>query len=320
MAEAICCPFCNSLFPRDQAQPTGRGLCCPRCGEPVPALTNPDSASVQSLPTGVPARDSNAPIAADVPKRKPRKANLIVAAIVLLVMGAMAWIGLELSLRTQDDRRRRDYRSPPGEWAGIGYLPAECNLILRLQVSDLDEASEIKNLLDEPRLPYVDQALTQLENSTGLKLAMIDYAILGIRLDGERLQASLVVATRKPYDPAQLVKHLKAEKMGDHHAKPVYQFQETLVSGRLWCPEQQIFILAMSPEFKKGSHAGVSLPAAGGSQGPEGAHGTCPEGPAAKEQHGLARRRRRLEEDHRRLQGPCQFGPEGSRPEHELAG
>ena len=177
---------------------------------------------------------------------------------MVLVMGAMAWIGLELALRTTDDRRRNDFKSPPGEWTGLGYLPADANLVLRLQLADLQEESEAKKLLAEPRPPFLGDALALLKSNTGLQLEDIDYVVLGISVNSSRTLASLVVATRKPYDPAELVKHLKAEKMDEHHAKAVYTF--LLTKGRLWCPEQRIFILSLSPEFKKGSHDEFPFP------------------------------------------------------------
>jgi hypothetical protein len=258
MAEAYCCPFCNTLFPPNQAQASPRGPCCPRCGEPLPALAQPALSAIQTA-TSAPALGDAA-----VQKRRSRRSNLIVGAIVLFVMAVMAAVGLTLALWTKNERRRNDYKSPPGEWAGMGYLPVECHLVFKLQVSQLQEEYEARKLLAEPRPTYVDIALTDLEKLSGLKLEMIDYAILGVVL--QPFQANLVVVTNKPYDPAQLVKNLKAQEMGEHHAMPVYSFNSGLGPARLWCPEQHVFVVAFG-EFKKGSHEEFPFPPREGLRG-----------------------------------------------------
>jgi hypothetical protein len=192
-----------------------------------------------------------------VPQR-PRRSNLIVAAVVVVVMGGMALIGWELAIGTKDKRRSNDFKSPPSEWSGVGYVPADSNLLLRLQFPEED--CEARRLLAEPRPPFLKPTLAQLETWTGLKVEAFNHAVLGISPDSKRPLAVLVVGTRKPFERTELLKNLKADKIGEHHGMPVYGFQYVAFMGRLWCPEKQTFILALGSDFKKGSFEEFPFP------------------------------------------------------------
>src|SRR5207248_7655219 len=113
-----------------------------------------------------------------------------VAASVLGIMFFMAGVGLILALLTVHWRRQNDFRlkrepstpplvQAPGELAGLGFVPAECNVVAALQVAELLNDPVAKKLLASPRPALLDLVLGTVEKWTKLTAADLDHIVMG---------------------------------------------------------------------------------------------------------------------------------------------
>src|SRR5262245_15029286 len=128
------CPYCNAEFDAAGARRLGGTAFCPRCGDPLPSHLVPE--------VPAPAQPAAAPPSSGTPWTNRKIALSIVIGMLL-----MASVGLVFALTTEGFRRHNDYRvkkeqplpltvQAPGELAGLGYLPADCNVVAAMQVAE----------------------------------------------------------------------------------------------------------------------------------------------------------------------------------------
>src|ERR1700722_10632317 len=108
------CPYCNAQFPIG----AGGKVACPRCGETVTLSTRsetireaPDSTWAPPSASFLTTLPASAP--ATRPESSAKRANRLVAGIVLAVMAVMATTGLTFALKTVGVRREHDTALPP---------------------------------------------------------------------------------------------------------------------------------------------------------------------------------------------------------------
>jgi hypothetical protein len=149
--DLLTCPYCNAEVP------TGAHgkMACPRCGE---MLTLPEGFAGEDAPSALQAPGAlpSPPIALPVERKR---ANRLVAGIVLGVMVLMGATGLTYALMTVQVRRDHDRSLPrqsrkvfdllrkgpaeptetvaPGRLAALGYLPADTGIVAAIQVEEL---------------------------------------------------------------------------------------------------------------------------------------------------------------------------------------
>lgn len=237
------CPYCNSQLTELTAGP--RPL-CPRCGEPLPG-TGPSGASSASVPPS-PGRGA-------VPSATGHS-NRAVAGIILAVMGAFFLVGLGYALWTQSFREKNHPKfdggalatsTKPFELPGLGYLPADTNLVAAVRPADLLDEGLGKRLLASPRPRFVELALSNVEKWTGTTAANIDHLVVGASIvRPDRIPSlTLVVQTRLPYHPATIAKAL-GSKAVTHQDRPLFRFSfDPAGQGALWCMNERVMVLVV---------------------------------------------------------------------------
>jgi hypothetical protein len=106
----------------------------------------------------------------------------------------------------------------PAELSALGYLPADVNLIIGVQVSALMETREGQEYLAGAQ-PDKSSNLLSIENWTGLELNDIDYVVAGLKIDNNLLPSLiLVIETRRPFDAAKVHEKLRAGRWPDPEA------------------------------------------------------------------------------------------------------
>jgi hypothetical protein len=197
--------------------------------------------------------------------RRPRT-NAGTAAFLLGNMVLVALIVLPYALLTTEFRRSHDPPrktdlgpSVPGErgktgdprgpaaLAALGYLPADSNLIVGVDVARMLVKPAGKAFLDKPSWGPLETALGQVEKWTGLKKEAIDHIALGTRTHTfPWLRLTVVVQTTVPYDPALFRFVLDKEKSMEHHERQLYPIQlPGGGQGALWCVGERTLLLRL---------------------------------------------------------------------------
>lgn len=252
----LTCPYCNSALDQVQPSATPGRAACPRCGEPLPQNQAADAF------TAVPAMPSPLePPRAHVPfPPKPVAANRRTALCILGIMGFMAGLGLIYALATQSYRRQHDPKkieppplsSNPGELIGLGYLPADTNVVAALSVTAAVEDKEAGKMLQAPLPPLLHLGLERIEQWTGLKVQDLDQVVVGARLANELPQLTVVLITRKAYDLKAVEKALSPARPVLHRGKPRFQFSlKPAGEGLLWCPADKALVLILRADAVK---------------------------------------------------------------------
>jgi hypothetical protein len=267
-AEPISCPYCNSLVP----PASGPRLTCPRCGE---SFAHRDQVSANGPPTDEfsaarpePAAGyartpvAYAPGSPDVGSpyalgRSSPVSNRTIARIVVGVMALTAAAGLTFALLTVHARRSHDYRQGasqpapavrqvlPGRLAGLGYLPADANIVAAIHVAEARLTPAGRAFLDHAELGGTALSMAAIEKNIGISRDNIDHVVLGVRLLDKQLpHPVLIVQTRQPYDAQQVLEAVKARpkidakrdrtRAADH--KDVYPFnlEKPSMAAFLW--------------------------------------------------------------------------------------
>jgi hypothetical protein len=268
------CPYCNAAVPVPAGTRAGQRVPCPRCGESFTLLAaQAADAGIQvEGPSAVTAMPPHAdPGALPGLTRKPR--NWVIAAAVLGVMAIMATVGLTFALYTQAERRANDLglKQPPrrhllpfdrpdtdttapvrpDQFAALGYLPPDTNVILAIHVAELlrDEAG--RQLLNTP-VTIARQELRpgQLADWCGLPRDEIDHLVLGLATEDPVLpRVNLVVRTRHPYQADRVRAALKAERAPEGGKKELYQFALPNLSFKpvVWFLDDRTLALGLIP-------------------------------------------------------------------------
>ncbi len=189
---------------------------------------------------------------ATTPPRPRRIAGLIgLSALVLVVV--------ELALVVMHARTPRPaelegpppvHAVPPAELAALGYLPQDTDLILAVHVAEL---------LDDPvghdlmvHLGNESINLQSVENWSGLKVADIDHAVLGLSLTNDLpVHFTLVVRARRAIDRQKVREKLKAKPQRELDGRTVYPFvmQTDLpvfskLDANLWFADEHTLVVA----------------------------------------------------------------------------
>jgi hypothetical protein len=239
----LTCPYCNARLTAGGAVAGDERATCPRCGERLPLAL---SAQLSSASPSVP--EPAAPTTAQAPgKRKT-------LAVILAIMGAMAALATAFAFVTRDFRRQNDYRTqkktepglvtPAAEASLLGFLPARCNVVAALHVSELLKQPATRKLLDEPPLGALAPSLTRW---TGLAVADIDQITAGAEIKSKLPQLTVILQTRQPYVPGSITAALAPAQATNHRQKPLVRFSiQPAGEGLLWCHSDRILVLVLA--------------------------------------------------------------------------
>jgi hypothetical protein len=273
ISDLLTCPYCNAEAPAG-----ARGtIACPLCGE---TFTLPDGPAGAAPPSSFTAPTPQAPpaIAAYPPDR--RRANRIVAGIVIGVMFVMAATGLTYALMTVQVRREHDRSLPrqsrkiferlrksgdptepteavaPSRLAALGYLPADTGVVAAVQVEELLASPAGKELRSQGvKLGGFELKLDDVKKWLGLGAEEIDHVVLGVQLrDGEDVDLTppthVVIRTRAAYDAAKVRAALQAGRpleapTPEGGTRPLYNVKVRNVPLRLWLADERTLVLGL---------------------------------------------------------------------------
>jgi hypothetical protein len=212
----------------------------------------------------VQSNDSPAPEHADQETAIPPShwSNRSVAGIVLTVMASMAVIGLAFAWYTKAWRRERDHLStnaepPPAQvtiaapiqLAGLSYLPTDTDIVFGVHVAELLAENQGQDLVPA-LLAATNFRETDLEQWIGLKLNELDYVLVGLKTQDRIIpRITLVVQTRRPYDPDKLRAALKVGRRSEREGRTIYRFtpSDTSLEGSIWFAGDRTLVLGLIP-------------------------------------------------------------------------
>ena len=217
MSVRLSCPSCNTAFALD-AVPADRRATCPRCGDVFPLRGE----LVESEDRGQ-RREDRGQRPEDRAATKhgwSRRAPLVAVTLGLFGVGVVLAFyfirGPKPKVEPSADPGPRERILPPHRLTGLGYLPAECNVVFAVQPGPLlDYAAQTKQ---EPR-EFLTRAgvpvlvFTALDQ-VGLPLTQIDHIAGGIYLgsEGEELRVAIALVLSQPLaDEDAFLKKLKAK-------------------------------------------------------------------------------------------------------------
>jgi hypothetical protein len=284
-SDPVTCPYCNALVAVAPGAVEGQRIPCPRCGEAFPLLrAEPPAASDNR------SQPDPSAITAEPPKErkhwsfsKPVQANRRLVLIVLGVMTCMAAGALAFALSTESFRRGNDKGltkgrpkrrppledtsasaetpTPPKKLAALAWLPPDTNLIVGVHVHEIARNNANRALLTQPLKPVLFNnarvTIETLTQATGFKLDDIDHLVLGVKVDDAVFplnipHVTLIVRTRRDYDPDELLKRLNAERAGTSGSRTLYEFHvtDTFKPG-VCCLDNQTVAFALVPNQLK---------------------------------------------------------------------
>jgi hypothetical protein len=158
-------------------------------------------------------------------RRLSAPALVALAVIPVVVLAALAIRGRSGRQPLGDDLPPAVVRVPPAELPALGYVPSDVNVVVGLHVAEALDDPSGKELLKG--LSVGDLGTDLVQQWTGLPLAELDHAALGLRLEGELIpRLTLVARTRQPYKPEKVRESLKAQRTPEPgHKRPVYRFK-----------------------------------------------------------------------------------------------
>jgi len=249
MSIRLSCPSCNTAFALD-AVPAGGRATCPRCGDVFPIR-----GEMAELTPGA----DDGPIAIPVPSpngetRSPKRAagpwSIRRTALVGLALGG---IGFVIGLTAYYSPKQKPNGDPPGEppsavsnvtppaqLVGLGYLPADYNVVFAVQPSPLlahaaRTHEDPRDLLARAGVPI--QALAALDQ-IGLTLPQIDHVAGGSLLgnEGDGLRIAIVLVLKQPLaDEDAFLKKLKAKPAAGKKTRYTVELaQLARVSPTVW--------------------------------------------------------------------------------------
>lgn len=220
MSARLSCPSCNTAFSLD-AIPEHRRVTCPRCGDifPIRGEGGAENTGPKTIDGGQPsavAQYQNQKHKAEHSRRTP----MVVVGLVVVTVA----IGLTIYFtRTPKPRTEPQLApeitataTPPVQLTGLGYLPAECNVVFAIQPGPLHVHAE--RMKQEPRQTLAqvglpEQVLGTLD-SIGIPLAQIDHIAGGTHIGDTVFEPRLALAVvlKQPHaDETGFLKNLKAK-------------------------------------------------------------------------------------------------------------
>src|SRR5579884_4123827 len=274
MATLPSCPYCNAVVAVPAGTRAGQLVPCPRCGERFPyhgPTPEENGAPPGSLPTAAPEVQPTAEPESLVDRAGERLRTWSKRTILLTILGVMALMagsGLALALMTQRYRRANDRLPAPDETAarvriaappdlaGIGYLPADTDVIAAVHVAEALQEPAGQQFLRRFRPEEAvrgprEQELPLggfLEQWTGLAPEDLDHVVLGLKVAGNAIppRAILVAQTRRRYDAGKILTALKAKRVSETD-RPLYQFHIERLGQTpvLWFAGEHTFVVAL---------------------------------------------------------------------------
>jgi hypothetical protein len=251
MSVRLSCPSCNTAFTLD-AIPADRRAACPRCGDVFPIRgevaeeANREGASgpTSPLPQNTKHQTPNTPQGRSLPR-------VVAFALALGLLGFAVGLAVHYSRGSKKPAAPPEplvvaAPTPPAKLAGLGYLPAECNIVFAVQPGPvLDHANRVMKepgeLLAQFGVP--PQVLAALDQ-VGLPLPQIDHIAGGIFAynEGEELRAALALVLKQPLaDEDDFLQKLKARPAPNKKGRYVIQLEKvpfspmlTRVSPTVW--------------------------------------------------------------------------------------
>ena len=125
---------------------------------------------------------------------------------------------------------------------GLGYLPADVNVLAGFQVRQALELEEGKTFLQQLRKGPFAFVLSAVEKSSGLSWEEIDHVVVGVHLSITVPGVTLVVHTTQPYKAGAI--NLPKARPETFRDRPLYHFNVAkLGDGLLWCPNDRIQVV-----------------------------------------------------------------------------
>lgn len=273
MSVRLSCPSCNTAFALP-ALPDHRRAQCPRCGDVFPIHTYTEVPDDGTPDATQPAK------VVHLPRKWPRVAA-IGAAVALVLLGAGGW----LAYRHTRDMPKSDPEpptvapavvgtaTPPAQLTGLGYLPAECNVVFAVQPGPLVAYAERtqqdpREVLTRTGLPQ--PILTALDG-LGLPLGAIDHIAGGAYIgnEGDELRVALaLVLKHAPPDEEEFLKKLKAKPLPGKAARWRVDLGKVPLSPILAKVSPTVWVLGLNEKDLAASENGGFGP--GGTQFNEG--------------------------------------------------
>jgi hypothetical protein len=245
------CPYCNASLSAGSRASSGRGIICPRCQEVIPER-------VTHAPDGSASRSFEHEQLAS-----PRQSNLRVASYFLGLMLVMAGVGLGFAWYSQSMRRSRDHLqrqtdpstlhvtvTAPSDLEGVGYLPADVDLVLGLHSAEMTESESGRQLLQVFRARTEFPGAVGIESIAGMKLEDMDHLVLGLRVQERALpRVTLVIRTRVPYNLQAIANTLKGSR-ADHGSRKLYRFAlgGAGIEATLWPADDRTLVVTWLPQ------------------------------------------------------------------------
>jgi hypothetical protein len=232
-------------------------ITCPRCGEPFVPHTP------EAMGIGDWAAEAGTASPEQVPRATAKRwSNRAIGWTVFGGMVVMATVGLIFALATQSERRRRDVpvvpmtltpisTVAPARLSGLGYLPADSDLVAGFHMAELQVIPTSKDFPDVYRVPQVARFLQDLTHDTGLANNDLDHAVLSMcTKDFVIPRVVLIVQTRRAYDLKQLRTGLNANRQSERHKKTLYHFtpSQSKLPAVVWCAGPQTIVFGLTED------------------------------------------------------------------------
>jgi Zn-finger nucleic acid-binding protein len=202
MSIRLSCPSCNTGFVLD-GRPANRRATCPRCGDVFPVRGEVGDETGDERKDVSDQTPETANRGEEPAKRAPSAWRAVL--VVLVLLGGAAGLTVYLTrgpkTSTQPPAPPEHPVTPPAQLIGLGYLPADCNVVFAVQPGPvLEYASRTKQepreLLARAGVP--NQVLGALDQ-IGLPLAQIDHVAGGTHIgDAFELRAVFVLVLKQP--------------------------------------------------------------------------------------------------------------------------
>ncbi|WP_439631552.1 hypothetical protein [Gemmata sp.] len=228
MAVRLSCPSCNTEVTLPDL-PANRRAACPRCGDEFPVRAWQDVAGAPSTPGAAPQVQPPSPA-----KRK----SAFPRAVVLALLAACVGLGVSLwVVRNRGDKAKTNPAAlrpegavlPPAELEGLGYLPADTNVVFAVQPGAIVAYARQTN--QDPRGLVIQagvpaQVLDSL-TAAGLTLGQFDHIAGGTSLGDAAFEIRLALALvlRRPLDDEEaFLAALKAKPQPGEHDRFAVEF------------------------------------------------------------------------------------------------
>jgi hypothetical protein len=195
--------------------------------------------------------DPSAASLAPPPAEAPRVTNWMIAGLVVAVMLGMAALGLAFALQTVGVRRANDSKGAqppepaveavalaPSAWPGLGFLPAEVQIVAGVRVADALDSAAGRALLGP-------LGLTDANKTTilGVTPSRVDHLVIGanVRTLPPRVMAVVHGSIGDAPGPGRTT---------EHHGKTLHRIKlwATGPEGAVWRADRRTLIAAQLPE------------------------------------------------------------------------